>query len=91
MKNQMKKEIQLGDQVIDTLTGLKGTVIALTYWLNGCIRVSVQPRGLTEGKPHEYTTIDEPQLEILQRAQRAKPQPNGGDRPNIHRQPDPRR
>ncbi len=37
-------EFELGDEVADTVTGIKGIVNARSEWLNGCHRYSIQPR-----------------------------------------------
>lgn len=41
----MKQEHQnlMGAEVRDAVTGLTGVVTAITYYLNGCVRVCVQP------------------------------------------------
>ena len=58
--------IALGQQVRDPLTGLEGTVICRSEYLYGCIRILVQPKGLTkDGAPKDPTWVDEPQLEVL--------------------------
>lgn len=45
------KMIILGDRVKDEITGLSGIVIAVTQWLNGCVRMQVQPEKLKDGIP----------------------------------------
>ena len=70
----MKSEtaLQLGDVVKDRITGFKGVVIARTDWLNGCVRMSVQPEKLgSDGKPIESQVFDVEQLELI----KAKVQP----------------
>jgi hypothetical protein len=47
----MADVVKLGDKVKDRVTGLTGIVIARTDWLNGCIRMTVQPQELKDGKP----------------------------------------
>jgi hypothetical protein len=55
-------KIGLGDEVKDSVTGFTGIAVAVTEWLNGCYRVTVQPRTLDAGK----VPASEPQLEVLQ-------------------------
>lgn len=43
----MEDEIELGDEVVDNITGFKGTVVAITKWISGCDRVNVQPKVVT--------------------------------------------
>lgn len=58
--------IKPGDLVKDGITGFTGIVVARTEWLNHCIRCTVQPRELKDGKPVESQTFDEEQLEVLE-------------------------
>lgn len=57
--------IKLGSKVRDKITGVAGIAIARTEWLNGCARITIQPQELKDGKPVDFTTVDEPQLEVL--------------------------
>ena len=82
--------VNLGDKVRDTITGQKGIAVARTVWLNGCIRVTVQPQKLTrEGKTLDIETFDEVQLEVLELAAPKLVKPAAGPRPAPQRQPDP--
>ena len=65
-------EINLGDKVRDRITGLEGIVIARTDWINGCIRMLVQPQHLKDGKPVETSSFDIEEL-ILVQADALKP------------------
>lgn len=60
-------KIELGDKVKDRISGLDGVVVCITYWLYGCVRVSVQPQSYKEWKPSEIFTIDMPQLELIEK------------------------
>lgn len=62
-------EIDFGDQVTDPVTGFKGTVIAITQWMYGCRRVTVQPKGLNkDGELFGTHEFDEPQLKVTKSA-----------------------
>ena len=61
-----------GDTLRDKLSGLEGTVVASTLWLNGCIRYFLQPRGIKDGKPIEASSFDEQQLEPVVIAEKAQ-------------------
>lgn len=80
---------KLGDLVKDKVTGFKGVIIAKTEWLNGCVRMALQPQGLTkEGKPFESYTVDVEQLEMVKDSACAPPEPvraHGGPRPDATR------
>ena len=56
--------VKLGSIVTDEITGFKGTAVAKTEYLNGCIRVEVQPEGLHKetGKPLASDWFDEQTL-----------------------------
>ena len=84
----MNDQILIGDTVEDTITGLKGVVIARTEWLHGCVRMVIQPRELKDGKPVDTACVDEPQLKIITEGPRhAKPisKHPGGPNPSTPR------
>lgn len=78
----MSKEIvELGDEVIDPITGYKGVVIAISTWLWGCRRVGVQALGVHDGKPVEDQWFDDNRVTILVKGKVRmddKPAPTGG-------------
>ena len=57
--------VTLGDQVKDEVSGFSGIAIASHEYMQGCIRISVQPKVDKEGKLPEQQTFDEPQLVII--------------------------
>ena len=61
-------EVGLGDRVEDRISGFSGIAIARCEWLYGCVRVTVQPEKLKDGKLCETQTFDEPQLKVTKRA-----------------------
>jgi len=72
-------DINLGDKVVDTVTGLKGTAITKIEFLNGCIQFQVQPKGITsEGKIMESEYIDQQQLELVSKPKVKKEKSNTG-------------
>jgi hypothetical protein len=72
-------KIQLGDQVRHKITGFEGVVICITTWLNGCVRIGVQPRKLSkEGKIRETETIDEDELVLVKKAVMSLPMASPG-------------
>lgn len=59
-------DIELGDKVKDTISGFVGIAVAITEWLHGCKRITVQPDKLDpNGKPIESQTFDAPQLGLI--------------------------
>ncbi len=84
-----KDEFKLGDVLQDTISGFKGVAVASTEWLNGCVRVTLQPQELREGKPIDGHVFDVEQLAMVKRAKPGKVTPHGGDRPEPARRKDP--
>ncbi len=82
-----KNLFALGDLLKDRVTGFKGIVIATTEWLNGCVRLTLQPQGLNkDGKVHDTLTLDVEQLELVKAAVAApSPTKTGGPMPEIRR------
>lgn len=80
--------ITLGSEVQDRLTGIKGTAIARTTWLNGCVRITIQPKGHKDGKALETHSQDEEDVIVLKEV-KVKAKPSGGPYPSPRRQPDP--
>jgi hypothetical protein len=57
---------KLGDKVKDKVTGFKGIVVSAHDYLNGCTRLTVQPKLKKDGTMPETETFDEPQLKVMQ-------------------------
>lgn len=68
-------KINLGDLVEDPVSGISGIAIAITEWLVGCRRVTIQPQAKkgTNEVPNNFTA-DEPILVVKKRG--AVPVPN---------------
>ena len=62
-----KVNVQLGDLAKDTVSGFSGVCVARTEWLNGCWRMTLQPKAVDkDGKPCEAQTFDDFQLEVVE-------------------------
>ena len=84
--------INLGDLAKDTVTGFEGICIARTEWLNGCARITLQPKGLDkDGKPIESHCFDEMQLKLVKAKSYKPARDTGGPRPSPQRRADPKR
>lgn len=57
--------VKLGQEVQDKVSGFTGVAVAKHLYLNGCSRVTVQPKIDKDGKLPEAQTFDEPQLVAL--------------------------
>ena len=57
-------KVQLGDEVKDEVTGYKGIAICRHIYLQGCDRISVQPK-ISKAEPGPIeASFDEPQLVV---------------------------
>lgn len=92
--------VNLGDDAKDEISGFRGIVVARTEWLNGCARVTLQPRKLKpDGTMQLNETFDEMQITLVKAGavKAPKPEPEapqhrrtGGPRPEPTRAHDPR-
>lgn len=64
--------VKLGDEVRDTVSGFKGVAVGEHIYLQGCKRITVQPKIGSDGKLPDTQSFDEPQLEVI-KAKIAKP------------------
>lgn len=65
----MNKNIELGDEVKDVITGFTGIVVCSSEWLNKCVRVQVQSRSLDkDGKVGHTEHFDIEQVELVKKS-----------------------
>lgn len=85
----MNPKFSNGDAVRDRVTGLKGIVTSVTTYFNGCIRYTVQPQEIKDGKPVEGTFFDQGDLELVKAAKIASvaPRETGGPQRGENRMP----
>lgn len=79
--------LELGDIAKDRITGFTGVVVAKTFWINGCIRLTLQPQKLKkgDGSPIDNQTFDCEQLEVVKQKVVEQSRPHGGPMPDIRR------
>ena len=70
--------LRLGDVAKDRISGFSGTIVAITEWLNGCRRITIQPSQLFEGKPVDNHTFDAEQIEKVSEGPSQTKKPTGG-------------
>lgn len=58
--------MKLGAKCKDKVSGFVGVAVARHTYLNGCDRITIQPKIDKSGQLPEPQTFDEPQLEILE-------------------------
>ena len=59
--------IDLGDYVVDTISGFRGVITATTRYLNGNIKHCVETCELDNGKPITEAWFDQCRLELSDR------------------------
>lgn len=75
-------KLKLGDEAKDRITGFQGIVVAVTEWISGCTRTTLQPPMGKDGKMPEGQTFDEPMLELVKSSKvKVGPKDTGGPRP----------
>jgi hypothetical protein len=85
-----KRPITLGCICKDTISGFKGVAIACTSWINGCVRWTISPQGLTkDGAPRDYLSFDVEQIEYVGPGVLGPSIIHGGPKPSIMRAHDP--
>lgn len=67
-------------KVKDQITGLEGTVVARTEWLNGCWRYTLQPALDKDGKMPDTLGFDELQLTLVEETAHIPSKNTGGPR-----------
>lgn len=70
--------LKLGDKAKDTISGFSGVIVAMTEWLNGCRRITIQPQELFEGKPVDNQTFDAEQVAKVETGPALPPSRTGG-------------
>ena len=85
-----RPNVSLGDKAKDTITGYEGIVVAITEWLNGCRRITIQPQALHDGKPIDSHTFDAEQIEVVSVAAPVALKKTGGPSISPVRSADPR-
>ena len=70
--------LKLGDKAKDQISGFSGTIVAITEWLNGCRRITIQPSMLHEGKPVDSSTFDAEQIVKVEEGPALPQKPHGG-------------
>jgi hypothetical protein len=79
----------LGTEYRDKVSGFVGIAVAVTEWLNGCVRVTLAPKVDKDGKLPDNMAFDCEQLEPTGGGLSIEPKPTGGDRTTPTRQKDP--
>lgn len=82
----MVEKIVIGDVARDKITKFEGVVVSRTEWINGCVRLQLQPRKLDkDGKPGDYQAFDIEQLELVKAKVVVPSRPHGGPMPSVER------
>jgi len=90
MSWERDKTIKLGDEAKDRITGYEGTVVAMTEWLNGCVRITIQSPKMVKSVPVSNQTFDAEQVMKTAEGPKQTSTPSGGPSIEPERAPDPR-
>lgn len=71
-------DIQLGNTVRDTVTGLVGIATSRVEYINGCVQYAVTPKMGADNKMPEAAYIDFQRLEFVDDGVAVKRSPTGG-------------
>jgi len=77
-KYERDDTLKLGDKARCQISGFTGVIVAITEWLNGCRRITIQPTALFEGKPVDNQTFDAEQIEKIEEGPELSPTRTGG-------------
>ncbi|MDP2410393.1 MAG: hypothetical protein Q8M26_08910 [Pseudolabrys sp.] len=84
--------IKLGDKVKDTISGFTGIVTGEFKYLNGCVRLQLDPDKLDkDGKVQDGRIFDIEQLALVKAGVHAVKSPSGGPRDNPAQRSNPSR
>lgn len=72
------ENLKLGDDAKDQISGFKGTIVAITEWLNGCRRITIAPSKLHKGSTIGHQAFDAEQVELVKACKPLESQPTGG-------------
>jgi hypothetical protein len=67
--------IELGSVVTDSISGMTGIATARADYLNGCVKIFVEPQSLKDGRPIEGEWFDEQRVTTMSKAQAGGPMP----------------
>lgn len=70
-----KMEADLGDEVLDPISGVKGTVTGRCDFLNGCTRMCVQPKLDKDGTMVTAEWFSGPRLKVTKKKSKPIPPP----------------
>ena len=84
------KNLKLGCVAKDKISGFSGVVVAVTEWLNGCQRITIQPQEMKDGKPIDGHTFDAEQVDVVEPVEEPVRSPHGGPSISPTRSADPK-
>jgi hypothetical protein len=74
-----RKEIVLGSEVRDRVTGFKGIAVAKVEYINGCIQYGIRGKILKDGKFPDAIYIDEEHLEATGKSVKIEKKETGAE------------
>ncbi len=74
----MPQTIDLGKRYRDRITGFTGIATARHEYLNGCVRISLMPTVLADGKPIDGQSFDSQDMVLVDDGVAVVARPTGG-------------
>jgi len=71
-------KFELGQRLVDTISGFEGIVQTRSQWLNNCNTYAIIATKLQDGKPIDAQWFDEPQLKAIKEKPEVRPVRNTG-------------
>jgi len=79
----INSKYDIGDELQDKVTGLRGVVMVIAKYATGCLSYGLLPRELNNGKEYAWTWLDESRLEMaVPNSISFEDNNNGGPHPN---------
>lgn len=60
-------KLELGDRAKCVITGASGIVVCVAQWLNGCVRIAIQPERAKDSKIPDALHFDAEGLELVKK------------------------
>lgn len=78
MTKYMKSEIQLGNSVMDMVSGIKGIAVSRIEYLNGCTQIGIMPKSNDGLKQSDTAYVDYKQVKVIGKGVKIHTEDTGG-------------
>ena len=82
---KINKEIELGDEVVHEITGVKGIATSVTTYISGCDRISITQKVKKDCSMPDLLAFDRPEIKVIKK-KKIKRNNNkiGGYKPDVN-------